>query len=151
MVQLCYLFIMNNINEKIRIFMFKRTTLLGFSMLIFSPVLYAGDNDLSRQYSNCMDRSGGVTVNMLDCIAAETDRQDTRLNNAYKRTMASLNATRKKQLQEVQRIWIRYRDANCDFYADPNGGTIATVNSNSCYMEATAERTTELENLREEY
>jgi uncharacterized protein YecT (DUF1311 family) len=142
---------MNNINEKIRIFMFKRTTLLGFSMLIFSPVLYAGDNDLSWQYSNCMDRSGGVTVNMLDCIAAETDRQDTRLNNAYKRTMASLNATRKKQLQEVQRIWIRYRDANCDFYADPNGGTIATVNSNSCYMEATAERATELENLREEY
>lgn len=48
MVQLCYLFIMNNINEKIRIIMFKRTTLLSFSMLILSPVLYAGDNDLSR-------------------------------------------------------------------------------------------------------
>lgn len=144
-------FIMNNINEKIGVVMFKRTALLGFSMFILPPALYAGDNDLSRQYSNCMDRSGGVTVNMLDCIAAETDRQDTRLNNAYKQTMASLNANRKKQLQEVQRLWIRYRDANCDFYADPNGGTIATVNSNSCYMEATAARATELENLREEY
>ncbi|MGB8697724.1 MAG: lysozyme inhibitor LprI family protein [Acinetobacter sp.] len=106
---------------------------------------------MSRQYSNCMDRSGGVTVNMLGCIAAETSRQDTRLNNAYKRTMASLNATRKKQLQEVQRLWMRYRDANCKFYADPDGGTIAAVNSNSCYMEATAARATELENLKEEY
>ncbi|MHA5056117.1 lysozyme inhibitor LprI family protein [Acinetobacter schindleri] len=46
---------------------------------------------------------------------------------------------------------MRYRDANCDFDADPNGGTIATVKSNNCYMEATAERATELENLREEY
>lgn len=88
---------------------------------------------------------------MLGCIAAETSRQDTRLNNAYKRTMASLNATRKKQLQEVQRLWMRYRDANCKFYADPDGGTIAAVNSNSCYMEATAARATELENLKEEY
>ncbi|NNH77646.1 DUF1311 domain-containing protein [Acinetobacter sp. ANC 5380] len=131
--------------------MLKCAALLGLSVFIFSPSLYAGEVDLSRQYSNCMDRSGGVTVNMLDCIAAETSRQDTRLNNAYKRTMAALNASRKKQLQEVQRLWIRYRDVNCDFYADPDGGTIAAVNSNSCYMEATAARATELENLREEY
>lgn len=92
-------FIMNNINEKIGVVMFKRTALLGFSMFILSPALYAGDNDLSRQYSNCMDRSDGVTVNMLDCIAAETDRQDTRLNNAYKQTMASLNANRKNSFK----------------------------------------------------
>ena len=131
--------------------MHKCAALLGLSIFILSPSLYAGESDLSRQYSNCMDRSGGVTVNMLDCIAAETSRQDIRLNNAYKRTMASLNATRKKQLQEVQRLWIRYRDANCKFYADPDGGTIAAVNSNSCYMEATAVRATELENLKEEY
>lgn len=61
-------FIMNNINEKIGVVMFKRTALLGLSMFILPPALYAGDNDLSRQYSNCMDRSGGVTVNMLDCM-----------------------------------------------------------------------------------
>ncbi len=144
-------FIMNNINEKIGVVMFKRTALLGLSTVYTSSCAVRRDNDLSRQYSNCMDRSGGVTVNMLDCIAAEQIAKIARLNNAYKQTMASLNANRKKQLQEVQRLWIRYRDANCDFYADPNGGTIATVNSNSCYMEATSARATELENLREEY
>ena len=51
-------------------------------------------------------RTGGVTAAMIDCIGAETQRQDVRLNKAYKDVMPSLPATRQKQLQEVQRIWI---------------------------------------------
>jgi len=43
---------------------------------------------------------------MIDCIGAETQRQDVRLNKAYKDVMPSLPAPRQKQLQEVQRIWI---------------------------------------------
>lgn len=107
----------------------------------------AADGDLSAAYSTCMDRSNGVTANMIDCIAAETGRQDARLNTAYKNAMATLSAKRKKDLQDVQRLWIRYRDANCSFYADPDGGTLARVNANSCMMDATAARAKELEVL----
>lgn len=96
-----------------------------------------------------MDKSGGVTVDMLDCIGTETKRQDARLNKAYKEVMPQLSPARKKELQDAQRAWIKYRDANCNFYADPDGGTIATVNSNDCFMSATASRAKELEGFKE--
>lgn len=107
-----------------------------------------GRQELSRQFSACMDTSGGVTVNMMDCIGAETQRQDVRLNHAYKEVMAQLAPARKKQLQEAQRLWLRFRDAHCRFYADPDGGTLAAVNANECYMSATAARARELEGFK---
>lgn len=102
----------------------------------------------SMQHAACMETSGGVTVKIIDCITAETQRQDARLNKAYKIVMADLAPARKTQLQEAQRAWIKYRDANCGFYYDPDGGTLARVSANDCVMSATAERARELENFR---
>jgi len=52
-------------------------------------------------------------------------------------------------LQEAQRAWIKYRDTNCDFYYDPDGGTLARVNANSCMMTSTADRARELESFKQ--
>ena len=109
-------------------------------------------SNLSQKFGACMDKSDGVTVNMMDCIDAEIKRQDVRLNKAYKTLMAAMTAAdstpeRKKQLQAAQRAWIKFRDLNCDFYHDPDGGTIAGVNANSCMMQMTADRAKELENF----
>ena len=59
--------------------------------------------------------------------------------------MADLNPERKKQLQAVQRAWLKYRDGNCSFYDDPDGGTLARVSANNCMMTSTASRARELE------
>lgn len=112
----------------------------------------AQESHLSKKYDACMDKSDGVTIKMMDCINAEFERQDARLNKAYKTLMAAMTAAdstpeRKKQLQAAQRAWIKFRDLNCDFYHDPNGGTIAGVNANSCMMQMTADRAKELENF----
>jgi len=107
----------------------------------------AQDNNLSKKFDACMDKSGGVTIDMIDCISAEIERQDVRLNKAYKTLMANQTPERKKQLQEAQRAWIKFRDLNCNFYHDPDGGSIARVNANSCLMSMTANRAKELENL----
>lgn len=123
--------------------------LWGWALLGLSHLASADDLGLTRQYSSCMDKAAGVTANMLDCMGAETKRQDARLNKAYKDVMAQLSAARKKPLQEAQRAWIKYRDANCSFYADPDGGTLATVNSNDCFMSATASRAKELESFKQ--
>lgn len=130
--------------------MISKNKLFIFGLIIggISQMASADEVGLTRQYSICMDRSGGVTVNMLDCIGAETTRQDARLNRAYKDVMVSLTPERKKQLQEAQRAWIKYRDANCNFYADPNGGTSAALNSNDCFMSSTASRAKELEGFK---
>ena len=96
-----------------------------------------------------MDDAGGITSNMLDCIGAETKVQDAQLNKAYKDVIAKLEVSRKKSLQEAQRSWLKFRDANCHFYADPDGGTIASVVSNDCFMSTTASRAKEIENILE--
>lgn len=109
----------------------------------------AHETGLSKPYATCMDKSGGVTMDMIECITAENQRQDIQLNKAYKALMAELSPPRKKQLQEAQRAWIRYRDTNCDFYYDPDGGTLARVNANACMMTATADRSRELESFKQ--
>jgi len=109
----------------------------------------AHETGLSKQHAACMDKSGATTMDMIGCITAENQRQDAGLNKAYKALMAQLPPPRKAQLQHAQRAWIKYRDANCAFYDDPDGGTLARVNANACVMTATAERARELERLRQ--
>ena len=105
----------------------------------------AGAGLLSKQYSACMDRFSSSTNDMVRCMTEETKRQDTRLNEAYKAAMALQSPERKKQLQAAQRLWIQFRDANCGFYNDPDGGTLARLAANDCVMTSTAQRAQELQ------
>ena len=86
---------------------------------------------------------------MIECLSAETKVQDARLNANYKALLASLSETRRMELQEAQRAWLKFRELNCRFYFDPEGGTIARVAANQCFLKATAERATELKGLAE--
>ncbi|MCX7080655.1 MAG: lysozyme inhibitor LprI family protein [Pseudomonas sp.] len=116
-------------------------------LLAFCGSAYAADNNDSPAYKQCMDASGGVTANMLDCMAADIKLQDARLNKGYKVAMAAIEADKKGQLQNVQRMWIKYRDANCGFVRSLTGGTIDSLNAGSCVLEMTRTRAQELENL----
>jgi uncharacterized protein YecT (DUF1311 family) len=60
---------------------------------------------------------------MLQCEGEELDRQNARLNDAYKKLMSKLSPDRKKALLKAQRAWIKFREANCDYWDDPQGGT----------------------------
>lgn len=103
---------------------------------------------LSASFAACMDKSGGVTAEMHACISAEHTRQDQQLNRNYQALMAELTPARKKQLQTAQRLWLQYRDANCHFYADPDGGTLAGIAAADCVLQMTAHRARELADLR---
>ena len=49
--------------------------------VLWSAELQAADDaDKSKEYLACMDKAGGVTAEMLNCIAAEMNRQDAQLN-----------------------------------------------------------------------
>lgn len=108
----------------------------------------AHETGISPSYTACMDNAG-TTVGMVECITAEFKRQDVRLNKAYQALMADLPPPRKPALQAAQRAWLKYRDANCGFYLDPDGGSLARVNANLCMMTATAERAKELETINQ--
>ncbi|WP_157272192.1 lysozyme inhibitor LprI family protein [Azohydromonas aeria] len=122
--------------------------LLVLALLCAAGPACARDAGLSPEFSACMDQSNGVTATMLACMSAETRRQDARLNQAYKAVMAQLSEARQKELRDAQRAWLKFREANCRFYADPEGGTIATVNASDCLMSATAARARELEGFK---
>ena len=115
-----------------------------FLFLLSSSVFAEKTNS---QLDACMDKAGGVTVNMLNCIGAETQRQDKKLNTMYQNVMKLLSNENKERLKKAQQAWIKYRDANCSFYADPDGGTLASITGSSCVMDMTTQRAKELEDF----
>src|SRR6478609_8820504 len=127
----------------------KFTSLLLMAFLVFASAQTFGQERelLSAEYSKCIEQSGGTDPGMLDCIVAEAERQDKRLNDVYKKLMNELKPERKKELQEAQRLWIKYTEVNCNFYLDPNGGTAARLAASECPVLAKAARAKELENF----
>lgn len=120
-----------------------------FAFLLSSPlsIAHAGNVKLSPAFDKCIKKAGAVDPAILECLADEHDVQDRRLNASYKALMARLDTQRKKQLQEAQRLWLKYIEANCDFYYDPNGGTSARLFSAQCTVDVRAQRAAELEEL----
>jgi uncharacterized protein YecT (DUF1311 family) len=109
--------------------------------------LAAADENMTNEYSVCMEKSQGVTVSMLHCAGDELDRQDARLNNNYEKLMSKLSRNRKKVLLAAQRAWIKFRKTNCDFYYDPKGGSAARLEGSGCFLTMTAARAKELKDL----
>ncbi|MDD2657289.1 MAG: lysozyme inhibitor LprI family protein [Candidatus Pacebacteria bacterium] len=88
-----------------------------------------------------------ATFDMFDCIDEEYSRQDAKLNKAYKRAMAELNKdkVKQKELKELQRIWINYRDAKCNYnYGLTGGGTFDREVVKRCFVIETVQRAKEL-------
>ena len=110
----------------------------------------AAEREMTQEYSTCLGKSNGVTIEMINCMLAETRRQDARLNENYKRLISKLPTVRKTALVEAQRAWIKFRDANCGFYADPEGGSAARVSANECFLNAIADRAKELRLLADD-
>lgn len=120
-----------------------RTTLAAGALLLTVCGTAAADNTALKK---CMD-GANTTADMVGCNVKETKVQDARLNRAYKTALAAQEGTRKQQLQDLQRLWIKYRDANCAFAGSATGGTIDQVNGTGCVLDMTQTRAQELEDL----
>jgi uncharacterized protein YecT (DUF1311 family) len=67
----------------------------------------------SAQYTGCLNRADGVTASMNDCIGAEYDRLDRRLNASYQATLRRLSRTRQMALRSEERGWLATREETC--------------------------------------
>lgn len=94
----------------------------------------------SAAFEPCMERSGGVTASMIECIGDEFTLQDRRLNALYKEALKTLPATRRGALTHAQRAWLAFKNAECEFVFDPDGGSAARISANDCALRMTAER-----------
>jgi len=104
---------------------------------------------LTNKYESCIDNSGGNTENMHECNLEELKYQDTLLNQNYKLVIQKLSNEKKKKMKELQRLWIKYRDKNCDFLYNFTGGTMDILNGDGCLIEMTTKRAVELSDLTE--
>lgn len=122
--------------------------LLAITLLAaVSPIALAQD-DYSASYTQCMNVAQ-TTLDMNNCNGAAIKHQDTRLNDAYKKAKAGLEPAQQDQLLDAQRLWIKYRDANCKLYFSLTGGTIDQLNGAGCVLEMTKARADELNKLLE--
>jgi uncharacterized protein YecT (DUF1311 family) len=109
----------------------------------------------------CMsDEVGSSTVGMGFCLGEEWQWWDARLNEVYGDLMAQARAadeenagfggpvppSQAEALRAMQRAWIAYRDAACDFArAQFGGGTGGGPAAAECLMRQTALQTFHLE------
>jgi len=92
-------------------------------------------------YSECSELS---TLGITECLTEKTKAWDARLNAAYKSLRQRIEPEQQQALLSAQRLWIKYRDANCGFYfAGP--GTISRIEGAECLRSMTRARTCELE------
>lgn len=98
-------------------------------------------------FAPCGDRAS--TAEVVDCLAAKTTVLDRRLNAAWRDLQGRIDPDQRKPLLEAQRLWIRYRDANCRFYAERDG-SIRQVDEAECLRAMTEDRALELEHAMNE-
>lgn len=110
-------------------------------------LLPANDIHYSSTYQQCLDKSGGVTTNMRMCNSKELEYQDKLLNKNYKDAMKRLDKDKQDELKKVQRLWMKYRDARCNFQFGLTGGTIDLLMGDGCLVDMTAQRAKELEGI----
>jgi uncharacterized protein YecT (DUF1311 family) len=134
-------------SQRLRQEQIARLIAIGLVYFVSTGLTSAADREMTKEYLTCLDKASGVTFEMITCISAETKRQDVRLNEHYNKLISKLSANRKKVLLEAQRAWIKFRDANCRFYYDPEGGSSARVAADECLLNATADRVRELKLL----
>lgn len=122
------------------------TLLLSAAMAATAGAAPAQDKPAQTPaFDACMDRAGGVTVEMRACISEEHGRQDAVLNTNYRALMRLLPPERQAALRAAQRAWIAFREAECAYTASADmEGTLGPVIIDSCWMGFTTERATGL-------
>jgi uncharacterized protein YecT (DUF1311 family) len=106
----------------------------------------AGCDRCTKEYRSCIENAGGVTSEIQTCQSKEEETQEARLNTSYQRALKKLTPERKKELREVQKRWLTYRDAAARFYVD-TGLSGYKISSSDQRLHLTAERVKELDGI----
>ncbi len=99
----------------------------------------------------CMDRTpaGLSNLGMTECLTLEAQWWDKLLNSRYAQLKADLEPEAFASLQDVQRKWIAFKDADCQYIYDHQfgEGSMRLPVSASCDLDATALRALQLGDL----
>jgi len=129
----------------------KKAVLLSFVVLVLNqfPAFAADTVKLTAEYEKCGARAESNTSRLQDCEAAEFERQDRRLNSAYRSLLPLLPKSKAEELRTVQRKWLEYIEAKCGFWFDREdfNGTLDRLVANHCNVVERARRADEIQVL----
>ena len=79
------------------------------------------------------------------CFYAASKKSDTELNALYRRIQTVVGGDELAKLKTAQRLWIQFRDANCNAEHELySGGSAAPMVQLACMEAVTRHRTEEL-------
>lgn len=83
---------------------------------------------------------------MVNCTASAYQATDIELNVTYGKIIRILHETAQETLKGAQRLWIPFRDANCEHYAiNTNNQSLYYIVKNRCLESMTRNRIRELQ------
>ncbi|HEX3708400.1 MAG TPA: lysozyme inhibitor LprI family protein [Pseudolabrys sp.] len=112
--------------------------------VLFGAAAFAFAGDQGEPDKGC----DGSTYEMVECLKAKTAQWDKRMTIAYEEKLKEAEPKQREQLRVAQRLWVKFRDANCLYY-DLGEGTIARIDTGNCMVEMTKRRAIELEEAGE--
>jgi uncharacterized protein YecT (DUF1311 family) len=105
----------------------------------------------AAQHMNAADapcKSPASNAEETQCFVRASKVADTQLKETYARVRQILSPDEQRDLQQVQTLWLKFRDANC--LAERNlygSGTAAPMVYAACLEADTRQRTTELKTM----
>ena len=124
-----------------------RFRFLGVCLLCASVWLAFG-SCCSAQHMNAKDgpcQEAGSGAETTACFYHAYEKSDAELNQLYRRVLTVVDGDNLVNLQVAQRLWIRFRDANCSAEYDLyTGGSAAPTVKYACLEAVTRHRTEEL-------
>lgn len=95
--------------------------------------------------------SAQTQLEMNMAASEEFKIADKQLNLTYNKLIKLLEPKEKSQLVDVQKSWIKYKEAHCKFEADQyEGGSIQPLIWYSCLQKITEQRNEYLQNFIKE-
>lgn len=94
-----------------------RIIFLSMSALFLAAPALADD-----EYDACVEQSDGSNHAWAEYGGAWIEREDKKLNQAWKQLLDGASDQMKADLRTEQRAWIAYKDASCMFYASGEFG-----------------------------
>lgn len=91
------------------------------------------------------------TIDLNQCAAQATEKVERQLNATYQQTLKAVAtmddaAGIKTKLVDAQRLWVKFREADCQAeYAKWQGGSIRNVMYSECMQDRAKQRIKQLE------
>jgi len=124
------------------------STTLGW-FLLATCFIFSGSS--TAQHANAADgpcQGQASNAEATQCFVDASHAADMKLNQVYARVQEVLGPDEQKGLQVAQRLWLKFRDANCA--AERNlyyRGTAASMVHAACIEADTRQRTAELKTM----